>query len=392
MAKKEKFPLIRSFVKHFLRGGMKATGSAVEAITDPTKLVNVATEILDEMIFEVLDEKSAFEESQKIHEKLDSIIKKQGETAEGQETDFAEVLLALHLQADVNEEVKAGIQEIIRLLRDPDKAAMPEWFVSAVDKVLAKDEELLEVFLEKIGELSEEHKVLGSKSDHIIGNTEQIMTAIETLGKQIDAVNSKGERKIGEARVFLSKMPVTGRNLFGRDKELVLLSRAWVSRKTKICSFVAWGGVGKTALVNEWLNRMGEKNWGGAERVYGWSFYSQGTTEDRQASSDTFLANALEWFGDKETAESAKSPWDKGVRLAELIREQKTLLILDGVEPLQYPPGPMQGRLKDQGLQGLLRELSHGMDGLCVITTREDIKDLEHCVGHSVKRVELENL
>ena len=159
-----------------------------------------------------------------------------------------------------------------------------------------------------------------------------------------------------------------------------------------IISFVAWGGVGKTALVNEWLNRTGEKNWGGAERVYGWSFYSQGTKEDRQASSDTFLVNALEWFGDKETAESAKSPWNKGVRLAELAREQKTLLILDGVEPLQYPPGPMQGMLKDQGLQGLLRELSHGMDGLCVITTREEIKDLEHCVGHTVKRMELENL
>jgi len=150
--------------------------------------------------------------------------------------------------------------------------------------------------------------------------------------------------------------------------------------------------VGKTALVNEWLNRMGEKHWSGAERVYGWSFYSQGTREDRQASSDTFLANALEWFGDKETAESAKSAWDKGVRLAELVRGQKTLLILDGVEPLQYPPGPMQGRLKDQGLQGLLRELSHGMNGLCVITTREEIKDLEGQVGHTVRRVELDNL
>ncbi|MGA2091855.1 MAG: NACHT domain-containing protein [Sedimentisphaerales bacterium] len=392
MAKKEKFPLIRSFVKHFLRGGIKATGDAVEAIKDPTKWVNVVTEILDEMIFEVLDEKSAFEESQKIHEKLDGIIKKQLETAEGQETDFAEVLAGLHLQADFNEKVEAELQKIVNLLKDPDKAEIPEWFGNAVDKLLAKDEELLEVFLEKIGELSEEHKVLGSKSDHIIGNTEQIMTAIETLGKQLDAVNSKGEGKIGEARVFLSKMPITGQDLFGRNKELVMLSRAWVSKKTKIISFVAWGGVGKTALVNEWLNIIGEKNWQGAQRVYGWSFYSQGTTEDRQASSDTFLANALEWFGDKETAESAKSAWDKGVRLAELIREQKTLLILDGVEPLQYPPGPMKGRLKDQGLQSLLRELSRGMNGLCVITTRERIEDIEGQVGRSVKLIELENL
>ena len=193
-------------------------------------------------------------------------------------------------------------------------------------------------------------------------------------------------------RVSTNKLPLTGRELFGRDEQLKILDEAWGDERTKIISFVAWGGVGKTALVNEWLNLMGEKNWQGAQCVYGWSFYSQGTTEDRQASSDVFLANALEWFGDKETAESAKSPWNKGVRLAELVREQKTLLILDGVEPLQYPPRPMAGKLKDQGLQGLLRELSHGMNGLCVITTREKIKDIEGQVGHSVRLVELENL
>ena len=35
----------------------------------------------------------------------------------------------------------------------------------------------------------------------------------------------------------------------------------------------------------------------GARRVYAWSFYSQGTKQDRQASEDTFLAHGLEWFG-----------------------------------------------------------------------------------------------
>jgi len=199
-------------------------------------------------------------------------------------------------------------------------------------------------------------------------------------------------RDIRACRVSLAKLPVTGRELFGRNGELGGLDEAWEDEGTKIISFVAWGGVGKTALVNEWLNRMGEKGWGGAECVYGWSFYSQGTKEDRQANSDVFIANTLEWFGDVETAKSSKSPWEKGVRLAELIRGQKTLLILDGVEPLQHPPGPMAGRLKDQGLQGLLRELSHGMEGLCVITTREKIEDLDGQVGHTVRRVELENL
>ncbi len=195
-----------------------------------------------------------------------------------------------------------------------------------------------------------------------------------------------------ELRVFTSKLPVTGSKLFGREEQLVQLDEAWAKEHCHILSFVAFGGVGKTALVNEWLGRMERKSWDGARRVYGWSFYSQGTKEDRQASGDTFLVHALEWFGDKDTAESSKSAWDKGVRLAELIRQEKTLLILDGLEPLQYPPGPMQGRLKDQGLQALLRELCHGMDGLSVISTREKIEDLETYLDKAVKRVELETL
>jgi transcriptional regulator with XRE-family HTH domain/tetratricopeptide (TPR) repeat protein len=239
------------------------------------------------------------------------------------------------------------------------------------------------------------------RHETICAIAEALETNLEYLtGKRgnisVSTYDSTGSLRLAEkspaTRVMLSKLPLTTGNIFGREKEVEFLEKAWMDAGTMIVSFVAWGGVGKTSLVNEWLNRMLEKKWAGAECVYGWSFYSQGTKEDRQASSDTFLVNALEWFGDKETAESAKSAWDKGARLAELIRRQKTLLILDGVEPLQYPPGPMQGRLKDQGLQGLLRELARGINGLCVITTRESIEDLEGQIGHTVKQVVLGNL
>jgi len=214
-----------------------------------------------------------------------------------------------------------------------------------------------------------------------------------TIIQKPSAEKSSGKEEVeSKLRVFTSKLPVTGSKLFGREQQLVQLDEAWANEHCHILSFVAWGGVGKSALVNEWLGGMERKSWDGARRVYGWSFYSQGTREDRQASGDAFLAHALEWFGDKETAESSKSAWDKGVRLAELIRQEKTLLILDGLEPLQYPPGPMQGRLKDQGLQALLRELCHGMEGLCVISTREKIEDLETHLDHAVKREFLETL
>jgi len=126
--------------------------------------------------------------------------------------------------------------------------------------------------------------------------------------------------------------------------------------------------------------------------VYGWSFYSQGAREGGQASADPFIAAALEWFGDPEMATSGKSPWDKGERLAELVRKQPTILILDGLEPLQYPPGEMGGRLKDPGLKCLLRALARHNPGLCIVTTRLEVDDLKEFVGTTVERIHLEHL
>jgi len=76
-------------------------------------------------------------------------------------------------------------------------------------------------------------------------------------------------------------------------------------------------------------------------------------------------------------AHSAASPWDKGERLAHLVAEHRTLLTLDGVEPLQYPPGPKGGQLKDQALEALLKRLVQDNRGLCIVTTREPLIDLD---------------
>jgi hypothetical protein len=191
-------------------------------------------------------------------------------------------------------------------------------------------------------------------------------------------------------RVSLAKLPSTDPVLFGRKGQLALLDEAWENPDINIVSLVAWGGVGKTALVNRWLLGMGQDDYRGAERVYGWSFYSQGAAEGKQASADPFIAAALDWFGDPDP--TAGSPWQKGERLAELVRKRRTLLILDGLEPLQYPPGEMEGRLKDPGLQCLLRALARHNPGLCVVTTRLAVDDLKDFVDVSMERVDLEHL
>ena len=82
--------------------------------------------------------------------------------------------------------------------------------------------------------------------------------------------------------VDLTRLPETGAALFGRDDELKLLDTAWTSAEkpgedhTRVLAFVAYGGVGKSTLVNRWLREMERDNFRGAKRVFGWSFYSQG--------------------------------------------------------------------------------------------------------------------
>jgi len=191
-------------------------------------------------------------------------------------------------------------------------------------------------------------------------------------------------------KISLAKLPTTHPDLFGRERELALLDDAWADPKTHVVEFVAWGGAGKTALVSKWLAGLAAEGYRGAERVYGWSFYSQGAAEGRQASADPFIAAALRWFGDPDP--DAGSPWDKGERLAELVRAGRTLLVLDGLEPLQYPPGELAGRLRDPGMASLLRELARYNPGLCIVTTRLAAEELADCEGVTVRRHDLEAL
>lgn len=171
------------------------------------------------------------------------------------------------------------------------------------------------------------------------------------------------------------------RVLFGREAELAALDAAWANGTLNVYTLVAWGGAGKTSLVFHWVQTRFAKadKWPGVERYFDWNFYSQGTGERRQTSADLFIAKALEFFGDPHPTKGG--PHERGERLAGLIRQHRTLLILDGIEPLQYPPNdPQAGRLKDPALDSLLRELAADNPGLVVITTREHLTDVE---GHA---------
>ena len=184
-------------------------------------------------------------------------------------------------------------------------------------------------------------------------------------------------------------MPVTGSDVFGREEDIAFLGDAWASQQVNVVTIVAWAGVGKSTLVNHWLRGMAAKHYRSAELVFGWSFYRQGTSGGT-SSADEFLDAALSWFGDPDPR--LGTAWEKGERLAKLIAHHRTLLVLDGLEPLQNPPGPQEGGLREASLQALLRELAAFNTGLCVITTRTPIADIADYERTSAPRRNLEQL
>ncbi|MDP2143932.1 MAG: NB-ARC domain-containing protein [Gallionella sp.] len=186
-------------------------------------------------------------------------------------------------------------------------------------------------------------------------------------------------------------------NLIGREAETGWLDDAWnkavngEANRPRVLTFVAMGGEGKTSLVAKWAAELSGKDWPGCEAVFAWSFYSQGISES--ASSDLFLKEALVFFGDEEMANSARHVAEKGKRLAQLVGAKRSLLILDGVEPLQYAPtAAMPGELKDYGISALLKTLAANSRGLCVVTTRYPIPDLKAFRQRSAPEIELKHL
>jgi serine/threonine protein kinase/predicted ATPase len=195
--------------------------------------------------------------------------------------------------------------------------------------------------------------------------------------------------RLAPKKISIARLPVTGSDVFGRDEDIAFLDRAWANKDINVVTIVAWGGVGKSTLLNQWLRRMATDHYRSAQLVFGWSFYRQGSSGET-SSADEFLDAALTWFGDPDPR--IGTGWEKGERLAKLIAHRRTLLVLDGLEPLQNPPGPQEGRLRQPSLQALLRELAAFNTGLCVITTRTPIADIADHERTSALRRDLDQL
>ncbi|MFZ2727348.1 MAG: SAV_2336 N-terminal domain-related protein [Methylococcaceae bacterium] len=150
-------------------------------------------------------------------------------------------------------------------------------------------------------------------------------------------------------KLDVSRLPKSTTALIGRKTELAQLTEAFTNRNKRLAIIVASGGIGKSALTDEWLRQIAQENYYGKTCVFGWSFYSQGS-HNTFTNSQAFFSEVLPFLG---VAEIPKDEIEKARLLARCLQEQPCLLILDGLEPLQYAENlqSMNGELQDIALK-----------------------------------------
>lgn len=184
--------------------------------------------------------------------------------------------------------------------------------------------------------------------------------------------------------IYSNLLPTVEGKLFGRTDELALLDQAWANPQTHIVQFIASGGTGKTKLLKHWL----DTNTDSIEALIAWSFYSQGSSEDKQVSATPFFSHVFRVLKSDKTQFSTEE--EKGEHLAHLLRQRRCLLVLDGLEPLQHAGRGMRGELKDRAIRQLLKSLAGEHNSLCIITTRltvHELSDRTHVISHNLQNL-----
>ncbi|MBI4721897.1 MAG: hypothetical protein HY769_02685 [Candidatus Stahlbacteria bacterium] len=247
------------------------------------------------------------------------------------------------------------------------------------------------VFAEALSEAKEEYKRLF----HYLGSFE-VKHGVEieiynVYGKDFGNPNPpKKSPKSGEITSLslgLYNQTPPEPNFVGKKEELTTITQWYKNPDVHIGALIGWGGVGKSALIRKWYDSLKENDIQ-PDGIFWWGFY-------RNAYLEPFLNALLKYVSQGQIDPDAiKTTWDKTERIKEYIHQRTCLIILDGLEEMQKQgTGDEIGKMIHRELAELLRYLSDTpISGLCLITTRYPLRDLDQWHGSTYKTLPLIDL
>jgi len=160
-------------------------------------------------------------------------------------------------------------------------------------------------------------------------------------------------------------------NFVGRKEMLDAITDWYTNPEVRIGALIGWGGVGKSAIVRKWYDTL-ESNAIKPDGIFWWGFY-------RNAYLEQFLNALLRYVSQGQIEpETIKSTWEKTDRIKEYIHQGTYLIILDGLEQMQKSEScDGFGKMIHREITELLHYLADVSKGLCLITTRYPLKDLD---------------
>jgi len=173
--------------------------------------------------------------------------------------------------------------------------------------------------------------------------------------------------------------------LIGRVDFKEDLFRALKDDNLSVLGIIADGGIGKTALIYDWLSRL-EADKYDLSHIYAWPFYDM--ERHKTTTSSDFFIHAFEHFGDIPEQKFINVEDDKAYLLLDKLKSNKTILVLDGLEVLQHTLDENRGqlKLKDRALHTFLQSIStlcrDQANRLVIITSRLPILDLQGTLGY----------
>lgn len=198
---------------------------------------------------------------------------------------------------------------------------------------------------------------------------------LQSLGFELEELFSRpqqipnaaqGGEKTGPKSVDLGNLPVGQHPIFGREAMRETLLDWWHAEEVRLVQIVGEPAAGASEFLGNWLNWMRLDAFSGAERVFCWSF----DVADPKASVELFLLYLLQTL--ELPVEDLGSPQRRALAIADALRKERCLLVLDGVTALLeggQAAGEEEAQLTDIGLRTLLEAISEEQGGMCVLST-----------------------